>query len=90
MYKKLTKFGLAATVAITMSACSSNDSGCSTEEDVKAKAKEMITKIQKLAESGDLSKIQALTGKMQKLQQAGENQDPKAACEAMDELIKEM
>ncbi len=87
MDKGLIKIGAVIVLAIIMSGCGSS---CSTQDDVKAKAEEMIVKFQDLAKSGDVSKIMALTGKMQSLQSAASSQNPQAACDAMDDLMNEL
>lgn len=89
MLKIIIKTGLVVTLATTLSACGSSSS-CSTQEDVKAKAEEMVVKFQDLAKSGDMTKVMALTGKMQKLQSLGGSKDPQAACDAMDDLMDEL
>jgi len=88
MLKNTIKSSLLIAAIITLSAC--GGSSCSTAEDVKAKGEELAEKFQELATSGDMSKVMALAGKMKNLQNIGNNSDPQAACDAMDELMDEL
>lgn len=81
---------LTVVLLATFGLTSCGGSSCSTKEDVKAKAEELTDKMQSLIASGDMGKIMALTGKMNKIQKLSESSDPQDACDAMDELMEDM
>ena len=87
IYKSL-KVATIVIAGLSLTAC--GGSSCSTEEDVKAKGKELTNKIQQLTAAGDVSKIMSLAGKMRKFKSLAGNNDYQAACEAMDELLDEL
>ena len=88
MIEKIAKISVLILLITGLSAC--GGSSCSTAEDVAAKAEELTKKMQSLVASGDVSKIMALSGKMQEIQNMGNGSDPQAACEAMDNLMADM
>ena len=88
MKTKLLKATLLIATVSALSAC--GGSSCSTPEDVKAKAEEMQQKFQEIVKAGDMGKIMTIGSKVQNLKALGDSKDPQAACDAIDEIMKEL